>query len=295
MTVKYDNYHILTTISLCLILLIILLSTDNPLLITGVIIFCLFLLISSGSIDKFRRGLMYFIPYSIVVIVINFIFVAEGSTVLFSIMGKAFTLEALIYALIFAVKLLGVIYIFMLLDIMVDSDKAVSYFSAVMPKSTFMLMIAFKLFPSVRKRMKSLRETYSMRGVEFDNGSYKKRLLNYMPVLSVLMESSLEGAFDIGEAAYVRGFLSTKRTIYDKQYFVWKDYSVLTSFMILLITFIIVKVLRYDTFNVYGKLRFAEFLNGGTAAVLCTLTAVILNLFFTSRYNRNKGDTDELY
>ncbi|HCW03851.1 MAG TPA: energy-coupling factor transporter transmembrane protein EcfT, partial [Clostridium sp.] len=107
---------------------------------------------------KLKKGLVYFIPFALVTIIINFFFVDKGSKILFTILGKNFTLEALIYAVIFSSKLLLIIYIFSMIDLLLDNDGAVSYFSRIMPKSTLLLTISFKLFPALKRRITSLRE-----------------------------------------------------------------------------------------------------------------------------------------
>ena len=93
-----------------------------------------------------------------------------------------------------------------MIDLLLDNDGAVSYFSRIMPKSTLLLTISFKLFPALKRRITSLREVYSLRGVDFDNKSFEGKSRSYTPILANLLGTSLEEAFDIGEAAYVRGF-----------------------------------------------------------------------------------------
>jgi energy-coupling factor transport system permease protein len=119
---------------------------------------------------------------------------------------------------------------------MMDSDRAVSYFSSIMPKSTLTFMLALKLFPLMKKRISALREIYSIRGVEFEGKNIKDKVSAYKPVLSVLLEDSLEKSFDIGEAVFVRGFLSAKRTVYDRQIMNQYDWLLsVTCFIIILV------------------------------------------------------------
>lgn len=75
-----------------------------------------------------------------------------------------------------SLKFLAVIYLFIILELMVDSDRAVSYFSSIMPKSTLMLMISFKLIPSMKDRFRNLKEIYEVRGVMFDKKKPEKKL-----------------------------------------------------------------------------------------------------------------------
>lgn len=278
MKYRLSNIHILASLMLTVALLIEVFSTDNPLILFSAFITLVILFVITESTGYIKRGIIYFVPFSLVTIIINFIFVSQGSIVLFTFLQKDFTLEALIYAVIFAFKLLLVIYIFNLLDIMMDSDRAVSYFSGVLPKSTLMLMITFKLFPSLKNRLTCLKEVYSVRGLDFEKKSAKEQIKSYIPVISVLLESSMEDAFDIGEAAYVRGFLSGKRSIYDRQKLNRYDCLLILYIILFIICFTVVKLKALDTFDIYYNLKTAYLMNTGIsimAAVNLLFTVVI--------------------
>lgn len=282
MTNKYRNYHILATLIFNISMLFSIFSTENPIILFGILIVCLIIFATSKNLKKFKTGIIFFIPFSMATVFINLIFAGEGNTVLFYLLGKRFTLEALVYASILSFKLLLVIYIFMLLDIMIDSDRAVSYFSAIMPKSVLTLMISFKLFPTMKERLGNLREIYSLRGVNFEGKNLKDRIRSYMPIMSILLENSLEGAFDIGEAAYIRGFLSGKRTIYDKQKIKGRDVYLIISAMIFLCTFLYIRLLGLDTFNVYMGMRFYGFMNEGNIAVSLALIQLVIFIVYSA-------------
>lgn len=278
MKYRLSNIHILASLMLTVALLIEVFSTDNPLILFSAFITLVILFVITESTGYIKRGLIYFVPFSLVTVIINFIFVSQGSIVLFTFFQKDFTLEALIYAVIFAFKLLLVIYIFNLLDIMMDSDRAVSYFSGVLPKSTLMLMITFKLFPSLRNRLTGLKEVYSVRGLDFEKKSVKEQIKSYVPVISVLLESSMEDAFDIGEAAYVRGFLSGKRSIYDRQKLNRYDCLFILYIILFILCFTVVKLKALDTFDIYYNFKAAYMMNTGIfimSAVNLLFAAVI--------------------
>lgn len=274
----YRDFHVVTTIILNLVLMILTMASNNPVVLLGAGIICLTVIVSSGNAGDLKRGLIYFIPFSIVTMIINMLFSWEGKIILFYIFNKKFTLEALVFALILSIKLLIVIYIFRMLSIMIDSDRAVSYFSAKLPKSTLTLMIGFKLFPNMRIRLGNIKEVYSIRGVDFEGKKLKDRLKGYIPVMTILLESSLEGAFDIGEAAYIRGFLSGKRSIYDKQKFRFPDYAALTLSAVLVMAFLVFKTLSLDSFEIYQGFENIIVLNYGvmTLLLLCAVISVLL-------------------
>jgi energy-coupling factor transport system permease protein len=72
-------------------------------------------------------------------------------------------------------------------------------------------MIGFKLIPGLKRRFSDVVNIYELRGINFNKNALKDKLIGYIPVMSVLLEDSLEGSFEIGEAAYVRGFYVIKK------------------------------------------------------------------------------------
>ena len=289
----FKKCSVVTTSLFCLLLTIVIFSADNPAMLLGVLAVLLTIFLQTRSYAKLLRGLLLYIPFSLITITINMLFVWEGTIVLFEAFGKTFTLESLLYASILSVKLLLVIYVFMLLEVMVDSDRALSYFSAKAPKSTLMFMIALKLFPNMKQRLKSLREVYQLRGVDFDAKTMKDRIRSNTPILSILLENSLDGAFDIGEAAYVRGFLSQKRTIYDKQKFGAIDYLLLGESLALLGTFLSAKLRGMSGFEIYNGLNQVELINEGVLRTGAVFLILIMTLILYGNKRKREETPDE--
>lgn len=249
--VNLNKLHVISPVSLCLVLLVITFLEDNPLVIFCVFVFVVINIIRNREFLKLKSGFIYFIPVAIVTIIINMLFVSKGSFVLLNIFGRYFTLEAFIYAFTLTFKLLVVIYIFLLLGILMDSDAAVSYFLSKIPKTTLAMMIGFKFFPVMKERLKNIKMIYKIRGVEFESGNLKDKVKSTMEILSVLLEDSLETFFNIAETSYVRGFLSGKRTIYEKQKFKKRDYIFMIIYLSYLVCFLVVHSLGLDKFDIY--------------------------------------------
>jgi len=274
----FKEYNVLATSFFCMILIVIIFSSDNPLLIFSIFLINLVIFCLSKSYNKLITGFKLFIPFSIVTIVINMVFVWEGKITLFYILGKRFTLESLIYSVILSSKLLLIIFVFMMLELMIDSDRAVSYFSSKLPKSTLMLLISMKLFPNMKNRIKNLRDVYFVRGVNFNSGGLKEKVKSNVPILSILLENSLDGAFDIGEAAYVRGFLAADRTVYDKQRWRPLDYILVLESLTLMIFFIYGKIKGRLEFQVYYGLDQTPLLNQTIILLLSIIAIIIITL-----------------
>jgi energy-coupling factor transport system permease protein len=275
----------------CAAITAVIFSADNPVILLGIFITELAVFGITRSCRKLINGMKMFIPFSAITILINMMFVYEGKITLFYILGKRFTLESLIYAAILSFKLLLIIYVFMMLELLIDSDRAASYFSSRIPKTTLTMMIALKLFPNMKERMLNLMDVYSLRGVKLNAERLWDKARGNIPVMSILLENSLDGAFDIGEAAYVRGFLSGNRTNYDKQAFEAMDYIVTAESLALIGVFIYAKLNGMTDFEIYGASQ-ASPVNQGVVL----LTAIILIIISTFvLYSLREGKEKVIY
>jgi energy-coupling factor transport system permease protein len=275
-----------------IMLLIITFTTENPIILLGILAGCILVFYFSSNIKNLFNGFIVFIPFFIITVVINLLFVQQGRIILFTVGSRHFTLEALMYAVILSSKLLLVIYVFQMLGIMMDSDRAVSYFSSIMPKSTLTFMIAMKLFPLMKKRISALREIYSIRGVDFQGKSIKDKVMAYKPVFSVLLEDSLEKSFDIGEAVFVRGFLSAKRTVYDRQIMSPYDWLLSVTCLITILVYLGMIIIGITSYDFYTEDLIRALFNKGVFIVMALFTLLYGELTFIRKRLVIK---DELY
>ena len=255
------NIHPLVALLLTLIFIIIDFSTYNISVILGISLFILIVLIFSGNADKLKKNIFYFIPYAILTMLINLIFVSDGSHVIYEFFGKKFTLEALAYAIIISVKLLNVIYIFPLFGALVDSDDLVSFFSSIAPKSTLTLLISGKIIPRLKIRYQSIKQVFSLRGVDFNRKRKRDMIEGFLPVIASLTADTLEGSFEIGEAAYIRGYLSSNRSVYERKELNSKDYLILIFLLVQISFFIWCSINDYIYFDIYSGIGLASFFN----------------------------------
>ncbi|CAB1253631.1 energy-coupling factor transporter transmembrane protein EcfT [Clostridium sp. WLY-B-L2] len=276
--IDFKQYHVLTASVVFMSMMVIIFSNDNPVILSSVYVFILFIAVFCSEKHKFKTALYYFFPIAFFIILLNVLFVSSGRTTLFYLFNRRFTLEAFIYALVMSLKFLAVIYLFIILELMVDSDRAVSYFSSIMPKSTLMLMISFKLIPSMKDRFRNLKEIYEVRGVMFDKKKAREKAASYIPVMSILLEDSMEGSFNIGEAAYVRGFLSGSRSVYERQKFKARDWEIIALSTALIIFYGTAQFKGWVQFNIYDGVTIVNFINIGIAVIFAFIVAISLTV-----------------
>lgn len=250
MNVKIKKLHVLSAIIIIFTMLIVNFLTNDPFILLGSLVFILIVFGFTGNCNELKKGTFIFFPVLLLTLAINLFFLQQGNTVLFRIFGREITQEGVIYSVTMALKLFIIIFIFMCFQIIIDTDRAVSYFSSKLPKSTLVFLISLKLFPNLRIRLKNIKEVYTIRGVNFEGDKTKDKVKSYFPILSVLLENSLESAFDIGEASFVRGFLSVKRSVYDRQKFSNHDFIILTENAVLIMLYILNVFFNKSTINV---------------------------------------------
>ena len=119
---------------------------------------------------------------------------------------------------------------------------------------------------------------FYFRGVNFEGESKKEKIKAYLPVLSVLLEDSLEKSFDIAESAYVRGFNSGKRSMYDVQKLRAKDYIFILYCIFVLTVFFGLIYFGKNNYSIYECINLMECFNiySATQAILILITIIFI-------------------
>ena len=283
--------HILTPVFLLASSLFLLFSTDHPFVICGAILLAVTVLAGGKKWKQLKQGLWFALPMTFFMLLFNLVFVSSGVTELAVVFGKRITLESILYAFLMGVKLLAATYLFFMAGSLTNGDKAVSYCGSKLPKSTLTFLLIFRLIPHFRESFFHLKDVYATRGVEFENVPLREKIKSYRAVLAVLLEQSLESSFEIGEAAYTRGFLSTKRSVYERSRPTWRDGLVLTADALLLAVYILLLVNGSASFNLYFGEGF-ERLSNPAWILFLLLCATLAGCILIA--NRKQRETTEV-
>lgn len=275
--------HVLSLVLYTVMLISISFLTLNPILLLSILICELGMFLYFKKRRIILVTIKVFLPLIIITILINMFFSSAGVVVLFRLFNKYVTLENLIYSVLFAVKLLIIIYAFYIMEMLIDSDSALTFILSKMPKTGLIFMVCLKLIPTMKNKLKDLKDIYLIRGVEFESKSRFERIKAQIPLMMVLIEESLESSFDIAESSYVRGFLSGRRSIFNKKKFKLVDYAIS---ILSLVAFILVLLFRkIIDYNAYEDYRLS--LNLETLVItfmIFLLTAVINYYYKENRY-----------
>ena len=175
--------------------------------VSGGLYFCLLY----GRRGFSRIGML--LPLPILTAVLNPLINHRGKAVLFLVMGKPYTLEALCYGLA-----LGGIFLVMMLwfgcySAVLTSDKFTSLFGSLIPSLSLLLVMVLRLIPAFTRKTKQVLDARQAIGMGAEQtGSLRQKLRSGMTVLSALTSWALEGSIITADSMRSRGYGCGKRT-----------------------------------------------------------------------------------
>lgn len=184
----------------------------------------------------------------VLISLVNPLFSANGSTVIFTYFSRPFTLEALAYGMCAAAVFCGALQWLSCFGALFTEEKFVSLFSEISPSVTLLFAMVLKLIPELRQklmRIKEDRKRICKGTAESVTGKTGVSAEN----LSALTGWALESAADTAASMNARGFGSGKRSSYAKYRFRARDAILFT-------------IILLD-----GGFIAAALLNGGASAV----------------------------
>ena len=159
------------------------------------------------------RMILAILPLCLLIAVVNPLFNTLGKTLLFSLFGRPYTLEALLYG-----AAVGGIFLVMMLwfgcyNVVLTSDKFTSLFGNLIPSLSLLLVMVLRMIPNLMRKAKQFlgaRKSIGKGGSE--NAPRKDKVMDGMTIVSALTDWALEGSVVTGDAMRSRGYGSTKRS-----------------------------------------------------------------------------------
>ena len=123
-------------------------------LITGLTGAFSYYLLLRGS--KGLKQILLMMPLFLAVIILNPLVNRDGTTVLFLLFGKPYTLEALIYGAVLSGMFLTMILWFSCYSAVMTGDKFTSLFGNLLPSLSLLLVMIFRMVPSLIRKGKQI-------------------------------------------------------------------------------------------------------------------------------------------
>lgn len=204
-------------------------------LLAGILAAGLYYVLLGGWKAVRRVGLM--LPFSLLVAVINPLFNISGQQVLFSVFGRPYTAEALLYGGAVGGMLLVMLLWFGCYNAVMTGDKFTSLFGNVIPSISLLLVMVLRMVPNLMRKTRQILGARKAIGKGFGT-STREKLDDGMTALSAMTSWALEGSLVTADSMRCRGYGSAKRTSFMRYRMGMQDWclaAVLTVLFVLVI------------------------------------------------------------
>ncbi len=232
-----DNfiYKIHSFVAVAYISVIILLSLifSHPVYLLGLFLAMGAIIIASGNMREWKPYLLLSLGLIVMIMLVNAVFVQAGATVLFSgprvpVLGTIkITLEAICFSGAMGIRLLVIISVFCFYTYAVHPDKVLKLLSKFSSKSVLAIILSTRLFPLLVRDVCRISEVQRCRGLRLNTGTRRQRLRNRLPMINILLLSSLERSMQMAESMQARGYGSGKRSYYFHDHWRPRDWLIL--------------------------------------------------------------------
>ena len=169
-----------------------------------------YLLLKGG---KGLKMIFAMLPLCLLIAAVNPLFNTLGKTVLFSLFGRPYTWEALIYGIVVAGIFLVMMLWFGCYNLVLTSDKFTSLFGNLIPSLSLLLVMVLRLIPNLMRKAVQISGARKCIGKGVgETATGKEKLRSGMTVLSALTDWALEGSVVTADSMRSRGYGAAKRT-----------------------------------------------------------------------------------
>ena len=243
-------------------------------LVVAVITAAVYYLLLNG-----RRGwklVLAMIPLFLFLTAINPLFNIYGATPLFSLFGRPYTVEALLYGAAVAAVFVVMILWFGCYNKVLTSDKFTSLFGNMIPAISLLLVMIFRMVPNLLRKARQIAGVRKSVGKgAAEAATTREKLSDGMTVLDALTSWALEGSIVTGDSMRSRGYGAARRTsfmIYTMTALDW----VLLALMALLAAVVIVFILLGAAAAEYTPELSVATVSGNTVAGLIAYCLYLL-------------------
>lgn len=185
-----------------------------------------------------RKGwkmILWLLPMFLILTAVNPLFNTYGVHILFSVFGRPYTLEALLYGAAIASVFVVMMLWFGCYNAVMTSDKFTSLFGNLIPALSLLLVMVLRLIPNfIRKTKQIIGARKSIGKGAAEQSSTKEKLSDGMTVLSSLTDWALEGSVVTGDSMRARGYGTAKRSSFMIYRITTTDWLLLVAMLILL-------------------------------------------------------------
>ena len=173
-------------------------------------------------INRKAKSVLWALPLAGFMFILNPIFYHSGTTVLFSVKGINFTLEAVENGLYSALLIVCTVLIFTCLGTLLSEEKFLYVFGRFFPKLSLMISMIFRHFDILSRAYTQTKQMAQMNGCYNKDDSPFKKLKTAAVVFEAFTGAALEGSIETAYALEAKGYYSKNKTVIKKYRFgIW--------------------------------------------------------------------------
>ena len=207
---------------------------------------------------KGGKLLLALLPVALLIALLNPLFNTQGSVELFSLFGRPYTLEALLYGGAVGGMLLLMMLWFGCYSAVMTGDKFTSLFGNLIPSLSLLLVMIFRMVPELVRKGRQITDARKCIGKGVGEQSRNKdKVKEGLAVLGCLTAWSLEGSIVTADSMKSRGYGCGKRTSFRLSRMKVRDWLVLLVMAVLAAGFVTFAVMGSTDAAFTPKLTFA--------------------------------------
>jgi energy-coupling factor transport system permease protein len=271
-----NEYHAKVRLLYFFILIVISMSTGNPLWVSLSFLFASFGLIQLKGFQFYIKRILGFLPVLILLIVMNVLFNSRGLTVLFSLApGKPVTLEVLLYSFFSGLSLLSVLLWFFAFHHFIKSDDVLELLAERVPTVGLILSMIMRYIPDTLKIGQEIRfgQTAFLGKKQLDNKENRHFIVR---MFTILLSISMENALQTADSLQSKQYPSPQRKTYLRQHFSGTDLMLTILLGFLGATHIVTLILGAADFSYYPFINWTVLLRRETLYATSLLSFILL-------------------
>lgn len=203
-----------------------------------------------------KLSLIYLLPTTIMIAVINPIFNHDGVTILsYFPWNNPLTFESIIYGIATAALLSSVVLWFSCFNKVMTSEKFIYLFGRIIPSLSLILSMTLRFVPRFIAQFNTVRNAQKCIGRDISNGSVAKRLKKAIKITSIMISWALESAIEMADSMKCRGYGLKGRTAFSLYRFSKRDAVTLSVIVIIGAIVVAMSALEVAKFRYFPSIK----------------------------------------
>lgn len=275
MQTGFKSVHPISAFAFYVFAFVLSMTASHPFLLAVSFIAGLVYDIKLSGEKSFLFLLKVILPMICLITLFNGIFSHYGVTVLFKMHnGNNFTLEALIFGLVFSIRTASALLWLNSFNEIITSDKFIFLFGRISPKIALVISMVLRFIPLVRSQSEEIKKTEKGIGNLPTDKNFIGKIRHGARHLSILISWTLEKGIDSADSMKARGYGLHGRTSFNSYSFSVKDASFLLFSLIASGIFFFVGTKYKSNYNPVIDIPMPDIL----ATLLITVIAFVLLL-----------------